>query len=73
MKHELSVFGFPIKKKRPQPNQLGTVQYLCLYRVDHLHDNRHINSQEELQIYCSIFVSYKRGTSTSLKVPYGFL
>jgi hypothetical protein len=35
--------GFPINKvERPEPDPLGTVQYSCIYWVDHLHDARQV-------------------------------
>ncbi|KAB8253536.1 WD40-repeat-containing domain protein [Aspergillus pseudonomiae] len=48
--------GFPIDKvKRPQPDPLGAMRYLCIYWIDHLHDSRHIAAQEHSQTCDKIY------------------
>ncbi|KAE8132435.1 hypothetical protein BDV38DRAFT_210861 [Aspergillus pseudotamarii] len=48
--------GFPIDKvKRPQPDPLGSVQYLCIYWIYHLHDARHIAAREHSQTCDKIY------------------
>ncbi|GFF24791.1 phosphotransferase enzyme family [Aspergillus udagawae] len=43
--------GLPIDKvKRLKPDPLGTVQYSCIYWVDHLHDARHIAAAKRPQV-----------------------